>query len=76
MQTKPRHTLIADDPTPSPPAAPPQSTFAIAVDRVIGRYTPADWMQLKPAERTAAIYDELRRLDHEIARKGKRAGAA
>jgi hypothetical protein len=36
-----------------------------AVEAAQRRYPDSDWLSLRPEERTAAVYRELRRLDAE-----------
>jgi hypothetical protein len=53
-----------------------QDDFQRAFEAARAKYSAADWCSLEPTARTAAIYEELRKLDAEtIVRAGHRGNA-
>jgi hypothetical protein len=49
-----------------------KTSFELAVERALGRYSAEMWAQLAPGERSQAIYEELRLIDTETALTGRR----
>jgi hypothetical protein len=57
-------------PAPRPPvaeASAQKTSFEVAVERALARYSAEMWGQLGPGERSQAIYEELRLIDAEAA---------
>ena len=47
-------------------------TFEQVVEAAITRFTPTVWATLAPDQQKRAIYEEMRRLDHERAASAER----